>query len=59
MKDARKSKEIERAGRQRAQRATRGLVAGYIHELSERHGSARGRPTAPAPTRDAEAALGR
>lgn len=58
MRDAGKSKEIERARRLRAQRAARGLVAGYIHELSERHGSARRRATAAVRTAEAEGAPG-
>jgi hypothetical protein len=59
MKDARKSKNIERARKLRTQRATRGLVAGYIHELSERHGrSGRRQPVAAAPSPEPEGAPG-
>ena len=59
MKDARKREQIERARRLRTQRATRGLVAGYIHELSERHGaSGRRRAVATTTRLEAEGALG-
>lgn len=52
MKDTKKTTEIDSARRRRVQRATRALVAGYIHELSDRHGGPR-RGTFAAPARRA------
>lgn len=46
MKDARKTTEVDAVRRLRAQRAARGLVAGYIHELSDRHAKRRPKPRA-------------
>jgi hypothetical protein len=58
MKDIRTSAPVESAKRKAVRRrAKRGLVAGYIHEISARHGSAdRPQPSAeraPQPARSA------
>ena len=37
MNPVRPAHEIDSSSRLRAQRATRGLVAQYIHEISDRH----------------------
>lgn len=49
MKNSRKPTNADLAARRRAQRATRGLVAGYIHEISGRHRD--GRRSTPAAVR--------
>jgi hypothetical protein len=50
MKEARPPKTDARAARQqRQERAKRGLIAGYLHGLSDRHARARA-PSAARPT---------
>lgn len=41
MKNPRKPTNTDPAALRRAQRAARGLVAGYIHEISGRHAAGR------------------
>jgi hypothetical protein len=43
MNDARPTRETDSGRPLRAQRSAAGLVAQYIHELSDRHGPRRGR----------------
>lgn len=46
MKNPRKPTNTDTAARRRAQRAARGLVAGYVHEISGRHAAGRRRTPA-------------
>jgi hypothetical protein len=57
MKEARPPKTEGQAARQlRQERAKRGLIAGYLHGLSDRHAAAR--PPAPARPSDGRAPAG-